>query len=545
MLLLHLIRQEIRSSLPKLLAMAMLAGASNALIIAVINSGADAATHGRVSLSSAVIFIVALLIYLKTQRYILTTTTIEVEAAIHRIRLRLMDHVRHSELLPLESIGRSEIVGAITKETMTLSQAATIVVIAAQGSVLILFAGLYVAYQSVAAFLLSAVIVTIASLVHLSHNRVFRAQMRKSLESESVLLDRLSDLLDGFKEVRLNTPRSEDLFHDIEAVSTTAAELKISSQVEGLNQFVFSQCAFYILVGAVVFVVPSFSETVGPSMVKTTTALLFVIGAITSVVQSIPMLAAANAAAERINDIEAKLLNTATAPDEAAREPPRPFTTIELIDVSFRYDDRKADAVFRVGPVSFVLHAGEIVFISGGNGSGKSTLLKVLTGLYPIDSGKILVDGEEITAANRDVYRERFTAIFSDYHLFKRLYGVKDPDPQEIARLLALFELTGKTRLEGGEFTTIDLSAGQRKRLALIVGLMERRPILVLDEWTADQDPEFRRKFYHELLPSMQTSGKTIVAVTHDERHLAELKLPVRRLRMEDGRFAAPAEASG
>src|SRR4051812_17477261 len=163
MLLLELIRQEIRSSLPKLLAMAMLAGGSNALIIAVINAGAEAASKGRVSLNSAIIFILALLIYLKSQRYILTTTTIEVEAAIHRIRLRLMDHVRRSEMLPLEAIGKSEIVGAITKETATLSQAATVVVIAAQGSVLILFAGFYVAYQSVPAFLLSAVIVTVAA----------------------------------------------------------------------------------------------------------------------------------------------------------------------------------------------------------------------------------------------------------------------------------------------------------------------------------------------------------------------------------------------
>src|SRR3954471_5640834 len=332
MLLLELIRQEIRSSLPKLLAMAMLAGGSNALIIAVINAGAEAASKGRVSLNSAIIFILALLIYLKSQRYILTTTTIEVEAAIHRIRLRLMDHVRRSEMLPLEAIGKSEIVGAITKETATLSQAATVVVIAAQGSVLILFAGFYVAYQSVPAFLLSAVIVTVAAVAHLSRRRQFSDELRKSTQSENVMLDRLSDLLNGFKEVRLNTPRSQDLYQDIQEVSTTAAELKIKSQVDGLNQFVFSQFAFYILVGAVVFVVPSFSETIGGSMVKTTTALLFVIGAISSVVQSIPMLAAAGAAAENIQNIETMLQGAASSP--GTLQQPKPFSRIELQDVS-------------------------------------------------------------------------------------------------------------------------------------------------------------------------------------------------------------------
>jgi putative ATP-binding cassette transporter len=299
-------------------------------------------------------------------------------------------------------------------------------------------------------------------------------------------------------------------------VSTTAAELKIKSQVDGLNQFIFSQIAFYVLIGGVVFVVPSFSETMGPSMVKTTTALLFVIGAISSVVQSIPMLAAASAAAENITKIEEMLQGAARMPDEGALESPKPFRRIEMYDVSFHYVDLRSDEVFRIGPINFTLEAGEVVFISGGNGSGKSTFLKVLTGLYPPDTGKIFIDGEEVGDHNRDTYRTRFTAIFSDYHLFKRLYGIATVDPEEVSRLLALFELTRKTRLVDGEFTT-----------------------------TADQDPDFRRKFYDELVPSLQQSGKTIVAVSHDDRYLGELKTPARQLRMEDGRIVTPPQKGG
>jgi putative ATP-binding cassette transporter len=544
MLLLQLIRREIRSSLPKLVIMAMLAGTSNAIIIAAINAAAEAATKGEVKFSSVIAFSLALLVYLKTQRYILATTTLEVEAAIHRIRLRLMNDVRHSELLQLEGIGKSEIVGAITKETLTLSSAATVLIIAAQGSVLIFFAGLYIAYQSLPAFLISAAIVTVAALVYLARTKQQRIQLRKSQESETLLLDRLSDLLDGFKEVRLHAPRSEALFRDIEEVSDRAAELKIKSHIDSLDQSVFSQVAFYVMIGGVVFVVPSFSNTAGASMVNITTALVFVIGAISSVVQCIPMLGAASAAAEKITELEGILQNAAGLPVQSAGAPPRPFTKIELHDVSFRYEDTRSDSVFRVGPLNLTLNAGELVFISGGNGSGKSTLLKVLTGLYPPDSGKIFLDGEEIVTDNRDQYRERFTAIFSDYHLFKRLYGLMDAEPEEVQRLLTLFELTSKTRLGGDEFTTIDLSAGQRKRLGLIVGLLEKRPVLILDEWTADQDPEFRRKFYDDLIPALLKSGKTIVAVSHDDRYLRELKVSARQLRMEDGRFIATTEAN-
>jgi putative pyoverdin transport system ATP-binding/permease protein len=213
------------------------------------------------------------------------------------------------------------------------------------------------------------------------------------------------------------------------------------------------------------------------------------------------------------------------------------FEKIEMRHIVFSYVDKSSEAVFRVGPIDFTLQSGELVFITGGNGSGKSTFLKLLSGLYEPDSGEILLDGVRVDDSNRDVYRSLMAAIFVDYHLFRRLYGIDDPDAVEIERLLTEFRLLDKTRIADGEFSTLDLSGGQRKRLALIVGLLEKRPILLLDEWTADQDPDFRRKFYDELLPTLQKAGATVVVITHDDRYLAELHLPSRRLRMDEGRF--------
>jgi putative ATP-binding cassette transporter len=183
------------------------------------------------------------------------------------------------------------------------------------------------------------------------------------------------------------------------------------------------------------------------------------------------------------------------------------------------------------------LRSGDLVFITGGNGSGKSTFLRLLAGLYQPDSGEILLDGVRVDESNRDVYRSLIAAIFVDYHLFRRLYGIPDPDAAEVDRLLTQFRLAEKTRLADGEFTTLDLSGGQRTRLALIVSLLEKRPILLLDELTADQDPDFRRRFYDELLPALQRLGLTVVAITHDDRYLDEFQLPARRLRMDEGRF--------
>ncbi len=231
------------------------------------------------------------------------------------------------------------------------------------------------------------------------------------------------------------------------------------------------------------------------------------------------------------------MLATVAADTIGAAEPAKRFDKVEMHDIRFSYIDKLSETVFQVGPIDFTLRSGELVFITGGNGSGKSTFLKLLAGLYEPESGEITLDGVRVDDSARQSYRELIAAIFPDFHLFQRLYGIPDADPIEIDRLLTQFQLVDKTRVTNGDFGTVDLSGGQRKRLALIVSLLEKRPILLLDEWAADQDPEFRRKFYYDLLPALIGAGATIVAITHDDRYLDELRLPARRLRMDEGRF--------
>jgi putative ATP-binding cassette transporter len=408
-----------------------------------------------------------------------------------------------------------------------------------QGAVLIFFVGLYVAYLSLVAFFLTVVIVSGAGTIFHYKNRRLAAQKSESAAWERRLFDRLIDFLDGFKEVRLNRARSNDLFDDAREVSKTAANIKIRTQAETFKMIVTSQISMYVLLGAVVFVAPNLSDSLGGSSIaKTTTALLFIVGACFGLVQAIPILLNANAAADRIERLQAALQETVAAiePLEEVRAPKR-FDRIEMHNIVFRYVDKFSDTVFKIGPLDFTLRSGELVFITGGNGSGKSTFLRVLAGFYPPDSGDITLDGVPVNDATRDNYRALMSGIFFDYHLFQRLYGIPDPDPAEVGRLLRQFRLEDKTSLANGEFRTLDLSGGQRRRLALIVSLLERRPIMLLDEWTAEQDPEFRRKFYDELLPEMMQAGATVVVITHDDRYLDELHLPARRIRMDEGRI--------
>ena len=536
---LQLVRRETRGSLRKLVFMSGIGGISSAAILAAINTGAQAVddTH-KPSLWAATLFVISLFLYLRTQVYVTTIVTAEIEAIIHRLRVRLMDNVRRSELLAIERMGRSRIFTAITSDAAMLTQASNTLCYTMQGVVVVFFVALYVAYLSLVAFVLSVVILVAAGTIFHYRSRRLVAERAKAAAQERRLFDRLADFLDGFKEVRLNSARSSDLFDDAVAVSRTAANIKIGAQVDTLRQIVSTQAYVYVLLGTVVFVAPLFSETLtGGSIMKTTTALLFVVGASLGLVQSIPIFSNANAAAGRLEQLDADLHATAlTEPVDETRVVKR-FDKIEMRNVVFSYVDRFSEKAFTIGPIDFTLRSGELVFITGGNGSGKSTFLRVFAGLYPPDSGEITLDGMRINDHTRDTYRSLMSGIFFDYHLFQRLYGMPDANPAEVDRLLAQFRLGDKTGLSGGEFRTLDLSGGQRRRLALIVSLLEKRPILLLDEWTAEQDPEFRRKFYDELLPDMMRSGATIVVITHDDRYLDELRLPARRIRMDEGRI--------
>ena len=535
----ELVRREMHGSMPKLLIMSGLGGVSNASILAAINAGVQDSTNGeKPGLWAAMLFLIALFLFTKAQEFVTITATAEIEAIIHKLRVRIMDMIRRSELLEVEKIGRSRIVAAVTSDTAVLTQASNMLCFTIQGAVLIFFVGLYVAYLSIVAFLLTFVIVVGAGTIFHHKNKRLAAQKGESAAWERRLFDRLTDFLDGFKEVRLNRARSDDLYADASEVSMTAANIKIRTQAETFKMIVTSQLSMYVLLGAVVFVAPNLSDSLGgTSIAKATTALLFIVGACFGLVQSIPILLNANAAADRIARLENALETALSSTEPRELTERKRFDKIEMQNIVFRYTDRFSDTVFKIGPIDFTLNAGELVFITGGNGSGKSTFLRVLSGLYPPDSGEIYVDGTRINDNTRDDYRALISAIFFDYHLFQRLYGVDEPDPAELDALFRKFKLEDKTSLVDGSFRTLDLSGGQRRRLALIVSLLEKRPIMLLDEWTAEQDPEYRRKFYDELLPDMLRAGATVIVITHDDRLLNELHLPARKIRMDEGRI--------
>lgn len=86
---------------------------------------------------------------------------------------------------------------------------------------------------------------------------------------------------------------------------------------------------------------------------------------------------------------------------------------------------------------------------------------------------------------------------------------------------LKMFGMSPRVRITDGKYSTIELSAGQRKRMALLSAYLEDRPIYLFDEWAADQDPTYRRLFYTKLLLDLKARGKTLVVITHDDAYFS------------------------
>ncbi|MEM6519017.1 MAG: ATP-binding cassette domain-containing protein, partial [Cyanobacteria bacterium P01_C01_bin.70] len=120
---------------------------------------------------------------------------------------------------------------------------------------------------------------------------------------------------------------------------------------------------------------------------------------------------------------------------------------------------------------------------------------------------------------NREEYRQLFSAIFQDFYLFEQFLGIHPHQLQDVNRYLDALELSNKVSVVDGRLSTMQLSQGQRKRLALLTAYLENRPIYVFDEWASDQDPVFKDVFYRKLLPDLKQQGKTVIAISHDDRY--------------------------
>lgn len=329
----------------------------------------------------------------------------------------------------------------------------------------------------------------------------------------------VDDVMKGFKKLKLSFFRSENLMNKFLIPNRNEAEqLDFRINYIFLSINLISQYGLYFVIATILFLLPQWGLLNRSDVIAYVVIILFISGPIDNIINLQQMYTRFMVANRRMKsfmkDFEVEDSNIEQVQPQTVNK----FTSLQYDNVSFSYNTEQPDTSFALGPINLTINKGETIFIVGGNGSGKSTFINTLTGLYTPTKGQIRLHGEEENAIEK--IQNLIAAVFTDNHIFYHNYETYDIENNpEYKKLLKLMELDDIVEDDKDRSARRKFSKGQSKRMSLIFALLEDKPILVLDEWAADQDPYFRKFFYEELIPKFKKEGKTIIAVTHDDAY--------------------------
>jgi putative ATP-binding cassette transporter len=466
-----------------------------------------------------------------------------VQRAILRLRVDLSHKILATPHKRLQALGKSELLTIMTNDVTAFVQAFQMIPMALGNFVIVLACSAWLACLSWPLFLMFGGFIALCLVGYHFAERGPLRRMLRLREQLEVLVEHFRGLIDGSRELQLNAARGRHFVEEV--IAPDAREFK-RSFIGTMTGYTWVSntglVLFYVGIGLLLFVVPAHLRVPSGTIASFALILLFLVRPISDMMFSLPLLRQAGVSLGRIQALEGGLeppVQALPAAHAFAHDGP---LLLELRQVAHRHESPFEEHGFTVGPLDLAIGEGELLFVVGGNGSGKTTLAMVLLGLYAPDAGEIVLNGRRVTAENVDAYRQHFCAVFSDFHLFEQLLLADSPALRErAAHYVARLGMAHKVRAEAGRFSTIRLSTGQRKRLALVSAWLEDRPVYLFDEWAADQDPAFKHVFYTELLPELKARGKTVVVVTHDDAyfHCAD-----RLVKLEDGRLHATTPAA-
>ncbi|PUA41764.1 cyclic peptide transporter [Pseudomonas protegens] len=516
-------------------ALGMAGGLAITLLLATINN----ALHSATGMTQGVVLTFAALCVLALISSIVSDigTNYVGQRIIAALRKDLGEKVLSAPITQIERYRSHRLIPVLTHDVDTISDFSFAFTPLAIATTVTLGCLGYLAYLSVPMFLMMVVAIIIGTSVQLVAGGKGIKGFDEARDHEDELQRYYNAIASGAKELRIHRPRRFRM--NTQRIQKTADRIS-DIQVRSVNIYIlaksFGSMLFFVVIG-LALAMQAYYPNPDPAVITGfVLVLLYMKGPLEHVVGYLPIVGKAKIAFARISELSERF----SSPEphllmddsEAAQTV---VHSLELREVRYSPPPVEGSEAFHLGPINLNIKQGDIVFIVGENGCGKTTLIKLLLGLYQPQSGEIRLNGEVVTDRARDDYRQLFTTVFADYYLFDDLVQGNAGKSLDVAtQYLNRLEIAHKVSVKDGAFTTTDLSTGQRKRLALVNAWLEERPVLVFDEWAADQDPAFRRIFYTELLPDLKRLGKTIIVISHDDRYF---DIADQLVRMKAGRI--------
>jgi putative ATP-binding cassette transporter len=462
------------------------------------------------------------------------------------LRLKLARELLHAELITLERTGPERLWTALVRDVDIVTQFVCWLPNAFVNAAIVTGCYAYMAWLSPGALAFAVAFVLAAAAVYRRLARGVTADDEACLPANERLYRHLNFLAQGLKPLLQSRARRDDfLGGHFGPSSREVMGRSIRFRVRHAATERIAESMVLLGIAAQLFVLPRLLDLSLAVTVGLVSATLFSLSPLKTLLSIVPRTASAGHALDRIRGLGIELIAAEAAPPTPMALAPEfgvQFHDLALRDVVFAHAPPAGEDIgFAIGPVSLEMAAGDVLFLVGGNGSGKTTLAKLLCGLYRPAAGEIAVNGRAVPGARRSDYRELFATVFADDPLFRHTLGVPAAEVSRRAPdLLRAIRLDAKVAMRGTEFSTIDLSQGQRRRLLLLGALLEDRPVFVFDEWASDQDPDFRRVFYDQILPGLRHRGKAVLVISQDDRFYGRAD---RIVKLDAGR-AVPYEAT-
>lgn len=528
-----------RTALLFVLFASLVAGLANTALIALTNRFV---IHPALTQGWGGVFL-ALCLTLPAFRFISRALLIRLtQDTLIRFRADLCRQILSSPLRQIEQLGTSRLQSALISDLVRITDALALVPELTLHLVVVIGCLIYLGTLSWALLLLLLGLMALGTVTYLLPTS--RAMRYQSLARDQwdVVFDDIRGVTQGAKELKMHRLRREGVLRD-DLGSSTEALRRHSVRAGVLFSLAVSwgHVLFFAMIGALLFIAPSWSSFPREALTGFTLVIIYLMSPLEVILSTLPQVSSAEISVRNLEKLGLSL-SMQTVEADAPMEARRSWRSIELAGVTHAYHREGEEDRFLLGPIDLTLRPGELVFLIGGNGSGKTTLAKILLGLYAPESGEVRLDGVPLDDSSRDAYRQLFSVVFADYFLFRRLAGLESSglDDQALHYLTRL-RLQNKVRVLGGELSSLDLSQGQRKRLALLTAYLEDRPIYLFDEWASDQDPAFKSVFYHELLPELKARGKTVIVISHDDHFYSQAD---RIVKLTDGAIEYDGPAS-
>jgi putative ATP-binding cassette transporter len=507
------------------IAFGVLSGATSTGLLALIST---TLTGGRGNMRALFWGFVGLCVLLPAFKFMADWLLVRLgQETVFKLRMKLSRQILASPLPQLESLGPHRLLAALTDDVSSIISALVFIPTLFINVAIVCGCLVYLCWLSPAVFgIVMGVLAFGVVTYQLPMLRGMRLQ-RNAREVADALYKDFRALTDGTKELMIHRGRRRAFLTDM--LEEDASQLR-RKHVAATTYFIaansWGHTLFFAVIGALIFLT---AGTVGADLATLTGAaftILYMMSPLELIMNTVSVLNRAGVALDKVESLGLSL-----AEEEGAGRVDRPASdgdgaaagdwgVLRMAGVTHSYRREQEDGVFTIGPLDVTFQRGELVFITGGNGSGKTTLIKLLAGLYRPEGGEIRLDERTITDADAEDYRQQFSAVFADFYLFEDLLGIDRPqlDAEALVYLKQL-QLDHKVRVRSGRLSTVALSQGQRKRLALLVAYLEDRPVYIFDEWAADQDPQFKEVFYCEFLPALKARGKTVIVISHDDRY--------------------------